>query len=162
VASADHPGGPPRREVSALTVLPSALTSRAVVRLVAGEFSAAAALTGEADAITAATGSTPLTSTSLSRAACAAGRPRRWRCSRLQSKTPASGKGSAIGLAECAATVLYHGLGRYETALAAAQPACEYEDLGPFACQTTSRLNRLASGLVGNPERSGDLALGRT
>ena len=44
----------------------------------------------------------------------------------------ARGEGRAIGLAHYATAVLYNGLGRYEDALAAAQRACAYEDLGFF------------------------------
>jgi len=44
----------------------------------------------------------------------------------------ATGEGRAIGHAEHAAAVLYNGLGRYQAALAAAQRACEHEDLGVF------------------------------
>jgi tetratricopeptide (TPR) repeat protein len=44
----------------------------------------------------------------------------------------ATGEGRAIGHAQHAAAVLYNGLGRYKDALAAAQRACEHEDLGVF------------------------------
>jgi DNA-binding CsgD family transcriptional regulator len=44
----------------------------------------------------------------------------------------ARGEGRAIGYAEHAVAVLYNGLGRYQDALAAAQRACEHEDLGVF------------------------------
>jgi DNA-binding CsgD family transcriptional regulator len=40
------------------------------------------------------------------------------------------GEGRAITLAQYATAVLYNGLGRYEAALAAAQRACEHDDLG--------------------------------
>ncbi len=44
----------------------------------------------------------------------------------------ARGEGRAIALAAWAKAVLYNGLSQYETALAAAQEACEYDDLGLF------------------------------
>jgi len=44
----------------------------------------------------------------------------------------ARGEGRAIGVAEYATALLYNGLGRYEAALAAAQRACRYDDLGVF------------------------------
>jgi hypothetical protein len=44
----------------------------------------------------------------------------------------ARGEGRAISHTEHAASVLYTGLGRYPAALAAAQRACEHEDLGVF------------------------------
>jgi DNA-binding CsgD family transcriptional regulator len=42
----------------------------------------------------------------------------------------ARGEGRAVTLAAYATAVLYNGLGRYESALAAAQQACEHDDLG--------------------------------
>ena len=42
----------------------------------------------------------------------------------------ARGEGRAIGLAGFARAVLYNGLGRYDAALAAAERACEHDDLG--------------------------------
>jgi len=122
------------RNSGALTVLPVALTSLAGVHVYAGEFAAAAALIDEADAIAEATGTTPLAYTSLLLAA--------WRGQETQASllieadvqgAIARGEGRAIGLAEHAKAVLYNGLGRYEAALAAAQRACEHEDLGFFA-----------------------------
>jgi DNA-binding CsgD family transcriptional regulator len=44
----------------------------------------------------------------------------------------ARGEGRAISHAEHAVAVLYNGLGRYRVALAAAQRACEHEDLSVF------------------------------
>ncbi len=122
------------RDAGALTVLPLAATYRAGVHVHAGEFAAAAALIEEADAITAATGNAPLMYTSLVLAA--------WRGQEAQavelieaSREDATrrGEGRAVTLAEYATAVLYNGLGRYQAALAAAQRACEYDDLGLFA-----------------------------
>ena len=122
------------RDAGALTVLPLAATYRAGVHVHAGEFAAAAALIEEADAITAATGNAPLMYTSLVLAA--------WRGQEAQavelieaSREDATrrGEGRAVTLAEYATAVLYNGLGRYQAALAAAQRACEHDDLGLFA-----------------------------
>jgi DNA-binding CsgD family transcriptional regulator len=122
------------RDAGALTVLPLAATYRAGVHVHAGEFAAAAALIEEADAITAATGNAPLMYTSLVLAA--------WRGQEAQavelieaSREDATrrGEGRAVTLAEYATAVLYSGLGRYQAALAAAQRACEHDDLGLFA-----------------------------
>jgi DNA-binding CsgD family transcriptional regulator len=122
------------RDAGALTVLPLAATYRAGVHVHAGEFAAAAALIEEADAITEATGNAPLMYTSLVLAA--------WRGQEAQavelieaSREDATrrGEGRAITLAEYATAVLYNGLGRYQAALAAAQRACEHDDLGLFA-----------------------------
>jgi DNA-binding CsgD family transcriptional regulator len=122
------------RDAGALTVLPIAATYRAGVHVHAGEFAAASALIEEADAITQATGNAPLMYTSLVLAV--------WRGREAQAlelieagvpDATARGEGRAIGLAEYATAVLYNGLGRYETALAAAQRGCEHDDLGLFA-----------------------------
>jgi DNA-binding CsgD family transcriptional regulator len=42
------------------------------------------------------------------------------------------GEGRAVTLAQYATAVLYNGLGRYQNAVAAAQRACEHDDLGLF------------------------------
>jgi DNA-binding CsgD family transcriptional regulator len=121
------------REAGALTLLPVALTACAGVRIHAGEFTAAAALVAEADAISAATGSAPLTYGSLLLAA--------WRGDKVIAQelidasyahATAGGEGRAIGMAEHASAVLHNGLGQYEAALAAARRACEHDDPGVF------------------------------
>jgi DNA-binding CsgD family transcriptional regulator len=121
------------RESGALSALPLALGYRAVVHLHAGELTAAAALTEEAEAITAATGSAPARYSWLLLAA--------WRGAggvALEDVRPgledaiARGEGRAIGGFGYASAVLYTGLGRYEDALASARSACEYDDLGVF------------------------------
>lgn len=121
------------REAGALAVLPIALTYRACVHLHAGELAAAAAMIDEANAITAATGNAPLPYTSLMLLA--------WRGEEEPAQTgieaalaeaEARGEGRAIGLAHYATAVLYNGLGQYGTGFAAAERACEDEDLGFF------------------------------
>ncbi|HET6549910.1 MAG TPA: LuxR C-terminal-related transcriptional regulator, partial [Solirubrobacter sp.] len=123
------------RASGALAALPMALAYRAVVDLHAGDFDAAAALIAESEAIAKATGSTPLGYTSLALAA--------WRghdeARALETidadvrAATARGEGRAIGMAEYARAVLYNGFGRYEAALAAAERACEHDDLGLYA-----------------------------
>ena len=63
----------------------------------------------------------------------AASRPRRWTYFSwgLENAT-ARGEGRGIGGWGYATAVLYNGLGRYDAALASAQRACEYDDLGLF------------------------------
>jgi DNA-binding CsgD family transcriptional regulator len=121
------------REAGALTVLPLATTYRAGVHVHAGEFAAAAALVEEAAAIAEATGSPPLMYTSLVLAA--------WRGQEAQAlelietsiaDAATRGEGRAVTLAEYATAVLFNGLSRYQDALAAAQRACEHDDLGLF------------------------------
>jgi DNA-binding CsgD family transcriptional regulator len=119
------------RAAGALSVLPVALSYRACVHLHAGEFDAASALIEEADATAEAAGNARLSYTSLALAA--------WRGAEAPALAQigagmrgalARGEGRAIGLAEYATAVLYNGLGRYGDALAAAERACEHDDLG--------------------------------
>jgi DNA-binding CsgD family transcriptional regulator len=121
------------RDAGALTVLPLAATYRAGVHVHAGEFASASALIEEADAITEATGNAPLGYTSLVLAA--------WRgqeapalklIAASREDAVGRGEGRAITLAEYATAVLENGLARYQAAFAAAQRACEHEDLGLF------------------------------
>ncbi|WP_183518237.1 AAA family ATPase [Mycolicibacterium sp. BK634] len=119
------------RDGGALAVLPSALVYRAGVHVYTGEFTAAAALLEEADAITAAIGHTPMKYHSLTLAA--------WRgvaaeaVERIEAAAAdglAKGEGRLLGVSGFTAAVLYNGLSRYDEALKAAQRCSEYEDLG--------------------------------
>jgi DNA-binding CsgD family transcriptional regulator len=121
------------RQSGALFVLPLALGYRAVVHLHAGEFAPASALAEEARAITEATGNAPANYSSLLLAA--------WRGVDAESlghyawglkDAVARGEGRGIGGFGYATAVLHNSLGRYEAALASAQSACEYDDLGIF------------------------------
>ncbi|WP_435862919.1 helix-turn-helix transcriptional regulator [Streptomyces phaeochromogenes] len=121
------------RNTGALAVLPLALSHRAAVHLLAGEFATASALIDEADAITRATGNAPQGCTSLMLVA--------WRDDERQAMklidagirtATAKGEGRALGQAGYFTSVLYNGLARYDVALDHAQRACEYEDMGCF------------------------------
>ena len=122
------------RESGALNALPLALGYRAIVHLHAGEFAAASALTQEADAITEATGNAPVKYAELLLAAWRGAdesEAREYFNWGLENAT-ARGEGRGIGGWGHVTAVLYNGLGRYDAALAGAQRACEYEDLGIF------------------------------
>src|SRR4051794_12819638 len=121
------------RETGALRVLPTAATYRACLNVHAGEFGAASSLIAETDAIVDATGLAPLNLASLMLAA--------WRGNEAEvlgvfetglALATARGEGMALGVAGWATALLYNGHGRYAEALAAAQRACEYEDVGAF------------------------------
>lgn len=118
-------------ETAALQVLPTALVSRAGVQVMAGELAAARLSIAEADDISAAVGYAPLRyhkltlvswagdegeTTAMAEAALRDGMQR--------------GEHRAIALSAYAVGVLNNGLGRYQVALAALQPACDYDDLG--------------------------------
>ena len=119
------------RDAGALAVLPIALLYRAGVHVFAGELTAASALVEEADAINAATGNTPLAYVAPVLAAYRGQEARALELieAGVQDAT-ARGEGRAIGLAGFARAVLYNGLGRYDAAHAAAERACEHDDLG--------------------------------
>ncbi|MEU4767663.1 LuxR C-terminal-related transcriptional regulator [Actinosynnema sp. NPDC023794] len=121
------------RETGALNFLPLALAYRAAVHVHAGEFDLAAALIKESDAITAATGNSPLEYASLLLVA--------WRGEDAQAATLIQdrarlattwGEGRAIGSGDLLTAVLHNGFGQYQAALARAERACEHEDLGVF------------------------------
>ena len=122
------------RDAGALTVLPLAATYRAGVHVHAGEFAAAAALIAEADAITRATGNAQLMYSSLVLAAWRGQEPQALELIEASREDATRrGEGRAVTLAEYATAVLYNGLGGYQAALAAAQRACQHDDLGLFA-----------------------------
>ncbi len=122
------------RASGALTVLPLALGYRAVVHVHAGEFAAAAALIEEGDGITEATGSAPVRYPSLLLYS--------WRgvnpdappdtFSVEVKDVTARGEARGIGGVGYMTAVLHNARGRYESALAAARLACEYDDLGIY------------------------------
>jgi DNA-binding CsgD family transcriptional regulator len=115
----------------ALNLLPTALIYRASLAVHAGDFTAAAAMIDEAEALSRAAATAPLRFTSLALAA--------WRGDETtalelirDSRDDAlqRGEGRTITVAEYATAVLYNGLGRYGAALTAAQRATEHDDLG--------------------------------
>jgi DNA-binding CsgD family transcriptional regulator len=121
------------RDRGALAALPALLDYRASLYMHTGRFHDASALIGEADTISEATDVVPFRFVLLALAA--------WRGEEaeavglieagIQNATD-RGEGLGISIFEYTRALLYNGLGRYEAALAAAQRACEYEDLGLF------------------------------
>ena len=121
------------REAGALTVLPLALEMHCASQINAGEFAEAQALIDEADAITAAAGSVPLTDAPILLAG--------WRGDEraaLERIAPAvrdatdRGEETTITLAEYSKALLFNGLGRHPAALAAAQRAGEHHPAKVF------------------------------
>jgi DNA-binding CsgD family transcriptional regulator len=139
------------RDAGALNVLPIALTYRAGVAVHAGDFAAAAAMIDEAEAISQATGNAPLQYTSLVLAAWRGDETRTLELIRY-SRDDATGRGEgrAITLAEYVTAVLYNGLGRYQAALAAAERAAEYDDLGLCGWALIELVE--AAARTGNPD----------
>jgi len=122
------------RETGALSALPIAANYRAALHVHSGAFDAAAALIDEVDAITQATGIAPLKYAALMLAA--------WRGDQAaaleffegaRQNATDRGEGHGLGFVEWATALLHNAGGRYGEALAAAQRACEYEDVIWFA-----------------------------
>ncbi|MFC3572345.1 ATP-binding protein [Streptomyces yaanensis] len=139
------------REAGALAVLPMALTYQACFHVHAGAFDTAAALIDEATSISEAMGGVPMMYTSLLLGA--------WRARESQAldliettveEVSARGEGRVLSLAEYATALLYNGLGRYDAALAAAERACQYEDLGFFGWALVELIE--AAARSGQPE----------
>ncbi len=122
------------RETGALSVLAMAATYRASLHVQEGAFGAASSLIEEADAITRATDMAPLKYAALMLAA--------WRGKEVDGlelieagrlEATARGEGMGLGVIGWATALLYNGLGRYKDAHAAAERACEHDDVGLFA-----------------------------
>jgi DNA-binding CsgD family transcriptional regulator len=112
-------------------VLPVALVYRAGVHVFAGDMNAAAALTAEAESITAAIGYAPVKTTQLVMAAFRGDEARTEQLiSDVTADAIARGEGRVLGSAAYGSALLNNGIGRYDRALVAAQKACEYDDLG--------------------------------
>jgi DNA-binding CsgD family transcriptional regulator len=116
------------RETGMLSVLPNAVTYRASLYVLQGNFDAASALIEEADAITQATEMAPLKYASLMLAA--------WRGHEADGlalieagriEATARGEGIALRISEWVKALLFNGLGRYQDAHAAAVRACADE-----------------------------------
>ena len=115
------------RDAGALTVLPLALNYYAGLHVLAGDFTAAEALTTESREVTAAIANPDVSITEL---LLAAWQGRLAQTSALVESSDldaaARGEGRRIGAGGYTSAVLYNGLGRYELALAAAARATAY------------------------------------
>ena len=118
------------RDFGALAMLAFALNSVVYVRLVEGDLNGAAVLLDEADAVSAATGTEPVTYGRLSAAGFRGIEVDALPLfEAIESAATALGAGILITLSEHARAVLYNGLGRYKDALAPAQSAAERDEL---------------------------------
>ena len=119
------------RQTGALAVLPIALRSRIFQHGLWGEVEEGAALTGEAETVSAAIG-TQLAA--YGTVALAALQGREAETAELTAATlddvESRGEGMGVGISHFTAALLYNGLGRYADAMAEAAQACEHEDLG--------------------------------
>ena len=133
------------RQTGALAVLPIALRSRIFQHGLWGEVDEGAALTGEAETVSAAIG-TQLAA--YGTVALAALRGREAETAELIAATlddvESRGEGMGVGISHFTAALLYNGLGRYAEALAEAEQACEHEDLGVISWALTELIEAAA------------------
>ena len=127
---------PLRRAGSGAGVLfpqPNTLDARARCHIYKGELAAAAAVIDEEEVICEAT-STPRIRSAVLELAAWQGREATTVSLSEESVNfwTSLHNGRVIGIAASPRAVLYNGLGRYDAALAAAQQACEYEDIGAY------------------------------
>jgi DNA-binding CsgD family transcriptional regulator len=133
------------RQTGALRVLPIALRSRTFVHGLAGELRAGQGLTKELHAVSEATG---MQLADYGAAVLAAWQGREADALGLIEATiddvTTRGEGMGIGISHYTAALLYNGLGRYPEAMAAAETACEYEDLGVLESALTELVEAAA------------------
>ncbi len=133
------------RQTGALAVLPIALRSRIFQHGLWGEVDEGAALTGEAETVSAAIG-TQLAA--YGTVALAALRGRATDTAELTAATlddvESRGEGMGVGISHFTAAMLYNGLGRYAEAMAEAELACEHEDLGVISWALTELIEAAA------------------
>jgi DNA-binding CsgD family transcriptional regulator len=118
------------RDAGAFGTLPVALEYRAEFELHAGNLDTATELLREADTIDELTGARPVMHMSTEVAAWRGEEARALELIEATIELMGGRTGRNIGIAENARAVLLNGLGRYDDALAAAQRACEYDDVG--------------------------------
>ena len=133
------------RQTGTLAVLPIALRSRIFQHGLWGEVDEGAALTGEAEAVSAAIG-TQLAA--YGTVALAALQGRVVETAELTADTledvETRGEGMGVGISHFTAALLYNGLGRYAEALAEAEQGCEHEDLGVISWALTELIEAAA------------------
>jgi DNA-binding CsgD family transcriptional regulator len=142
------------RDAGALSELPLAVLSRYLMYIHAGELEQGAALIAEAQAVADATGSQLGPYGGLGAAAF---RGREAEATELIQATMAgaTSRGEGRGVAtQYAVALLYNGLGRYDQALAAAELACEYDDIGVVGWSLTELVE--AAVRSGQPARAAD------
>ncbi|OPX13077.1 transcriptional regulator [Mycobacterium sp. AT1] len=114
-----------------LTVLPSALTTYAGACVTSGDFTKAAQLLDQSDAISSATGAPPHRSIRTYLAACRGQDEVGNELARSTIRESTSrGEGSEVTVVLFSLAVLHNGLAQYDQALAACTSALEYDDVG--------------------------------
>jgi DNA-binding CsgD family transcriptional regulator len=142
------------REAGALSELPLAIRWRILLHTHAGELEQGAALIAEAQAVADATGSQLGPHGALG---VAAWRGREAEATELIQATmdDVTSRGEGRGVtSQYAAAVLHNGLGHYDKALAAAELACEYDDIGVLGWELAELVE--AAVRSGQPARASD------
>ena len=116
------------RDTGALNLLPNVANHLAALNVHSGAFATAAGLIDEVEAITQATGLPPLQYAAIMLAATRGDQAPALFEDAWRSAT-ARGEGSGLGLYWWVTALRHNGDGHYGDALAAAQTACEYEDV---------------------------------
>jgi DNA-binding NarL/FixJ family response regulator len=133
------------RQTGALAVLPIALRSRIFQHGLWGEVDEGLALTGEAEAVSAAIG-TQLAA--YGTVALSALQGRETETTEMTAATlddvESRGEGMGVGISHFTAALLYNGLGRHAEAMAEAEQACQHEDLGVISWALTELIEAAA------------------
>jgi DNA-binding CsgD family transcriptional regulator len=142
------------RDAGALSELPLAVRSRVLLHSHAGELAEGAALIAEAQVVASATGSklAPYGATGV-----AAWRGREAEAVELiaANMDGVTSRGEGRGVtSQYSAALLYNGLGRYDKALAAAELACEYDDIGVLGWELAELIE--AAVRSGQPARASE------
>ena len=142
------------RDAGALSELPLAVRSRILLHSHAGELAEGAALIAEAQVVAEATGSqlAPYGATGI-----AAWRGREAEATELiqANMDGATSRGEGRGVtSQYSAALLHNGLGHYDKALAAAEVACEYDDIGVLGWELTELVE--AAVRSGQPARASE------
>lgn len=119
------------RSAGELTVLPAALTTYAGACVTAGDFTSAAELLEQSDAISTATHAPPHRSIRTYLAACRGHEEEAERLAQATIKEATErGEGSEITIVLFSLAVLHNGIARYEDAFRACTTALEFDDVG--------------------------------
>jgi DNA-binding CsgD family transcriptional regulator len=142
------------RESGALGVLPVALSQRAALHVLEGDFAAAMSLIEEAETVTKATGSQRLLAVRVALAAFRGRESQAFELAEVSAKDAAGrGEGAGLTFLQWATAVLYNGSGRYEEALAAAQRAIDDQHELLFSTWAAAEMVEAATR-SGVPERA--------
>ncbi|TDD55917.1 ATP-binding protein [Saccharopolyspora elongata] len=121
------------RDTGALTTLATALSYRAGEHVHAGELDVASEMLDEADAIAQTSGNAPHRYAEMTLAATRGREAQALELIETSTRdADARGEGRAITMADYATAVLDNGLGKYETAAAAAERACRNDQLSVY------------------------------